>query len=158
MTAHAEGTFTVASWEEDTFQDLAGQEEKLTKARMGFQLSGDLAGDLVSDTFMYYREDGTAEYTGLQRFTGQIAGRSGTCVISSAVSLTLNGDVTHWVVDQGTGDLAGLHGQGTFPFDAIEHGPGCPGSGFDCVDCPPATGTCDDSFDLNYTGQIDFAP
>ena len=46
MTAHAEGTFTVASWEEDTFQDLAGQEEKLTKARMGFQLSGDLAGDL----------------------------------------------------------------------------------------------------------------
>ena len=73
MTAHAEGTFTVASWEEDTYQDLTGQEEKLTKARMGFQLSGDLAGDLVSDTLMYYREDGTAEYTGLQRFTGQTA-------------------------------------------------------------------------------------
>ena len=30
---------------------------------------------------MYYREDGTAEYTGLERFTGQIAGRSGTCVM-----------------------------------------------------------------------------
>src|SRR5437899_1360962 len=81
MTSHhAAGTFTVASWEEDTYQDLASQ-EKLTKARMGFQLTGDLVGDLVSDSLMYYREDGSAEYTGLQRFTGQIAGRSGTCVM-----------------------------------------------------------------------------
>src|SRR5262249_58273861 len=71
MTAHAEGRFTVASWEEDTYQELAGK-EKLTKARMGFQLSGDMAGDLVSDTLMYYRDDGTAEYTGVQRVAGQI--------------------------------------------------------------------------------------
>jgi hypothetical protein len=91
-------------------------------------------------------------------FSGTVNERSGTCVISSAVSLTRNGDVTHWVVDQGTGDLAGLHGQGTFQGDAIEHGPGCPVSGFDCTDCPPATGTCDDSFTLESTGQIDFAP
>jgi hypothetical protein len=91
-------------------------------------------------------------------FSGTVNGRSGTCVASSTVALTRNGDVTHWVVDQGTGDLAGLHGQGTNPTDAIEHGPGCPVSGFDCSDCPPATGTCDDSFDLTFTGQIDFAP
>src|SRR5207249_3494232 len=91
-------------------------------------------------------------------FSGTVNGRSGTCVISVAVSLTRNGDVTHWVVDQGTGDLAGLHGQGTFQGDAIEHGPGCPARGFDCSVCPPATGTCDDSFDVFFTGQIDFAP
>ena len=91
-------------------------------------------------------------------FSGTVNGRSGTCVLSLEVSITRNGDVTHWVVDQGTGDLAGLHGQGTTQGDAIEHGPGCPGSGFDCTDCPPATGTCDDSFTLDYTGQIDFAP
>ncbi len=89
-------------------------------------------------------------------FSGTVNGRSGTCVFSLEVSITRNGDVTHWVVDQGTGDLAGLSGQGTFQND-IEHGPGCPGSGFDCTDCPPATGTCDDSFTLDYTGQIDFA-
>lgn len=91
-------------------------------------------------------------------FSGTVNGRSGTCVTSSQVALTRNGDVTHWVVDQGTGDLAGLHGQGTNPTDAIEHGPGCPVSGFDCSVCPPATGTCDDSFDVNFTGQIDFSP
>jgi len=93
-------------------------------------------------------------------FSGTVNERSGTCVISSAVSLTRNGDVTHWVADQGTGDLAGLSGQGTFQGDAIEHGSGCPvpGSGFDCVVCPPPTGTCDDSFTLYSTGQIQFAP
>src|SRR5437667_11678801 len=58
-------------------------------------------------------------------FSGTVNGRSGTCVFSLEVSITRNGDVTHWVVDQGTGGLAGLHGQGTFPVDAIENGPGC---------------------------------
>ena len=90
-------------------------------------------------------------------FSGTVNGLSGTCVFSLEVSITPNGDVTHWVVDQGTGGLAGLHGQGTTQ-EVSENGPGCPVSGFDCTDCPPATGTCDDSFDLNYTGQIDFAP
>jgi len=89
-------------------------------------------------------------------FSGTVNGRSGTMVFSLEVSITRNGDVTHWVVDQGTGDLAGLSGQGTTQND-IEHGPGCPGSGFDCTDCPPATGTCDDSFTLDYIGQIQFA-
>ena len=78
-------------------------------------------------------------------------------VFSYQVSITPNGEVPHWMVDQGTGGLAGLHGHGTNPTDAIENGPGCPVSGFDCTDCPPATGTCDDSFDLTYTGQIEFA-
>jgi hypothetical protein len=115
MTAHAEGTFTVASWEEDTFQDLAGQEEKLTKARMGFQLSGDLAGDLVSDTLMYYGEDGTAEYTGLQRFTGQIAGRSGTCVMIAGGGYNGGEARSTWriIPGSGSGALAGLEGSGT---------------------------------------------
>ena len=110
---HAAGTFTVASWEEDTYPDLAGQ-EKLTKARMGFQLTGDLAGELVSDSLMYYREDGTAEYTGLQRFTGQIAGRSGTCVMIADGGYNGGEARSAWRVipGSGTGDLAGLAGSG----------------------------------------------
>ena len=102
--------------------------------------------------------NGTVSIQASGVFSGTVNGRSGTCVISTTVTLTRNGGVTHWVVDQGTGDLAGLHGQGTNQGDAIEHGPGCPVSGFDCSVCPPATGACDDSFDLTWTGQIDFAP
>jgi len=113
MTAHAEGTFTVASWAEDIYEDLAG-EEKLTRARMGFRLSGDLAGDLVSDALMYYREDGTAEYTGLQRFSGQIAGRSGTCVMVADGGYDGGEARSTWRVipGSGSGDLAGLEGSG----------------------------------------------
>jgi hypothetical protein len=114
MTAHAEGTFTVASWEEDTYQELAGK-EKLTKARMGFQLSGDMAGDLVSDTLMYYRDDGTAEYTGVQRFAGQIGGRSGTCVMIADGGYDGGEARATWriIPGSGGGDLAGLEGTGT---------------------------------------------
>jgi len=113
MTARAEGTFTVASWEEDTYEDLDGQ-EKLTKARMGFRLRGDLNGDLVSDSLMYYREDGTAEYTGLQRFTGQVAGRSGSCVMIADGGYDGGEARSAWRVipGSGSGDLARLEGSG----------------------------------------------
>ena len=121
---------------------------------------GTLEGTVVGTERDVIHPNGNVTIQGSGVFSGTVNERSGTCVISSAVSLTPNGDVTHWVADQGTGDLAGLSGQGTFQGDAIEHGPGCPvpGSGFDCVVCPPPTGPCDDSFTLYSTGQIQFAP
>jgi hypothetical protein len=102
--------------------------------------------------------DGHITGLGSGVFSGTVNGRSGTCVFSYRVALAPNGTVAnHWVVDQGTGDLAGLSGQGT-TVSGIENGPGCPTSGFDCENCPPPTGTCDDSFTLNNEGQIQFAP
>jgi len=44
MTARAEGTFTVASWDEQTYQDLDGK-GKLTRAKVGYRLSGDIEGE-----------------------------------------------------------------------------------------------------------------
>jgi hypothetical protein len=121
---------------------------------------GTFVGTAVATERDVIHPDGTVTLQVSGVFSGTVNGRSGTCVLSQVASLTPNGDVTHWVVDQGTGDLAGLSGQGTFQGDGIEHGPGCPvpGSGFDCVVCPPPTGTCDDSFTLYSTGQIQFAP
>ena len=117
---------------------------------------GTFEGTWVGTERDVFRADGTGTVHSSGVFSGTVNGRSGTMVFSYHVTISRNGEVTHWVVNQGTGDLAGLSGQGTFQND-IEHGPGCPGSGFDCTDCPPATGTCDDSFTLDYTGQIDFA-
>lgn len=113
MTAQARGTFTVASWEENTYQELGGK-QKLAKARMGFRLAGDLEGDLVCDTFMYYREDGTAEYTGIQHFTGTLAGREGTCVMVADGTYDGTQARSAWRVipGSGTGALAGLSGTG----------------------------------------------
>ncbi len=114
MAASAAGTFTVTSWQEDTYAELGGK-EKITKAQMAFRLAGDLAGDLVSDTFMYYRADGTAEYAGLQRFTGEIGGRSGTCVMAADGGYDGTQARSNWrvITGSGTGGLAGLTGSGS---------------------------------------------
>src|SRR5713101_7257077 len=119
---------------------------------------GTFEGTWVGTERDRFHADGTGTVHSSCVFSGTVNVQSGTMVISlQAIINSRNGDVSHWVVDQGTGDLAGLHGQGTTQ-EVSENGPGCPGSGFDCTDCPPATGTCDDSFNLDYTGQIDFAP
>jgi hypothetical protein len=114
MTARAEGTFTVASWEEDTYQELDGK-AKLTRANVTYRLSGDIEGDATWAALMYYRDDGTAEYTGLQHVTGQIAGRAGTCVMEADGSFADGAARGTWRVipGSGTGALAGLRGSGT---------------------------------------------
>jgi hypothetical protein len=114
MTARAEGTFTVTSWAEDTYQELAGK-AKLTKATVGYRLSGDIEGDATWAAVMFYRDDGTAEFTGLQHLTGQIAGRAGSCVMVSDGTFSDGEARGTWRVIEGsgTGALAGLRGSGT---------------------------------------------
>ncbi len=64
---------------------------------------------------MFYRADGTAEYTGLQYVSAQIAGRSGTCVMVADGAFADGAASGTWRVipGSGTGDLAGLRGSGT---------------------------------------------
>lgn len=114
MAARAEGTFTVTSWAEDTYQELEGK-GKLTKAAVGYRLSGGIEGDATWDAVMCYRDDGTAEYTGLQHLTGQIAGRAGTCVMVADGTYSAGVARGTWRVIEGsgTGALAGLRGSGT---------------------------------------------
>jgi hypothetical protein len=115
---------------------------------------GTFEGTWVGTERDVFHADGTGMVYASGFFSGTVNGLSGTVVFSVQVSITPNAEVSHWEVNQGTGDLAGLHGHGTAP-EVGEHGPGCPVSGFTCTNCPPETGTCDDSFDLNYFGQID---
>ena len=62
MTVHAEGAFTVQSWDESTYQELGGA-AKLSKARMTFGYRGELQAEGTSDTLMCYADDGTAPAT-----------------------------------------------------------------------------------------------
>jgi hypothetical protein len=114
MTARAEGTFTVASWAEDTYQDLDGN-GKLTRAKVGYHLSGGIEGEATWEALMFYRADGTAEYTGLQQVTARIAGRSGTCVMVADGAFADGAASGTWRVipGSGTAGLAGLTGSGT---------------------------------------------
>ncbi len=79
-------------------------------------------------------------------FTGSLAGRSGTVRLTyyAAVPPIPGGSPVGnpWYVDKGTGDLAGLRGQGIWVH--FQH--------------PGPTPGCDDSFSSRYVGQISFGP
>ena len=109
----ATGTFTVSSWDENTYEELDGG-GKLTKATVRFAFSGDLEGQGQWDAVMCYRDDGTATFTGYQRNVGTLGGRPGTFVLRADGTFE-NGEAksTWQVVDgSGTGDLRGLTGSG----------------------------------------------
>src|SRR5437870_11265768 len=67
-------------------------------------------GTLVGTERDVIHPNGTVTGQASGVFSGTVNGRSGTCVFSLVVNV---GVANHWVVDQGTGDLAGLSGQGT---------------------------------------------
>lgn len=111
--AHAAGTFTVAGWDESTYQELAG-EGKLTRATMKFGLEGDIVGEATCDAVMCYRPDGTAVYTGIQRLEGSLAGVPGSFVVQADGEYSGGEARTRWQVIEGSGTdgLAGLTGSG----------------------------------------------
>jgi Protein of unknown function (DUF3224) len=114
MAEHVEGTFTVSAWEENTYAELEGK-GKLTKATVTFDFTGDLTAQGTWDAVMCYRPDGTAVFTGFQRMSGQVSGRSGTFVARADGTFSGGEARTEWeVVDgSGTGALARIRGSGS---------------------------------------------
>jgi hypothetical protein len=113
MTERAEGTFKVTAWDENTYEELDGK-QKLTKASMEFGYTGGLEAASRSETVMFYREDGTAAYAGLERLTGRIGDRSGSFVLRADGVFEGGAATTNWqVVDgSGAGELRGIRGTG----------------------------------------------
>ena len=64
--ARVSGTFTITSWNEDTYDELEGG-GKLTHAWGEQEFRGDITGDGAVHWLMAYRADGSARYTGQQR-------------------------------------------------------------------------------------------
>jgi Protein of unknown function (DUF3224) len=114
MPERAEGTFKVTSWDENTYEELDGK-EKLTKASMEFGYTGDLEATGKSETLMFYREDGTAAYTGLERMAGRLGDRSGGFILRADGTFDSGAARTTWLVvdGSGSGELRGLRGTGT---------------------------------------------
>lgn len=113
MAPKVEGSFQVTSWEEDTYEEL-GNGSKLTKVSIGQDFSGGLEASSSWHGQMFYREDGTAFYNGLQRFGGTLDGREGTFVADVEGGYD-GGDATSgWTVVSGSGTagLVGLAGSG----------------------------------------------
>jgi Protein of unknown function (DUF3224) len=118
----ATGAFTISSWDEDTYEELAGG-GKLTKAHVVFAFTGDLEAEGAWDAVMCYGGDGTAVFTGFQKMAGKLNGQSGSFVLRADGSYAGGEAKSTWQVLAGSasGDLQGLHGSGS---SAATAGPG----------------------------------
>jgi hypothetical protein len=108
------GSFKVASWNEDAYEERDGH--RLTRASVNQQFEGDIAGEGAAEWLMAYRPDGTARFVGLQLVDGVLSGRRGTFVLETAGEF--DGGVARWeasvVPGSSTGELPGLSGAGHF--------------------------------------------
>jgi hypothetical protein len=114
MSPNVEGAFQVSKWDENTYEELGGG-SKLTKVSIVQGFSHGLDAEASWEGEMFYREDGTAYYTGLQRFVGTLDGREGTFVADTRGGYDGSTATSEWrvVPGSGTGALSGLSGTGT---------------------------------------------
>ena len=90
---------------------------------VGFDLVLGGATLLAPEATLRVQTDGSASFVGIERVTGTLAGRTGTFVLQDAGTLA-DGEVTGtWFVvpGSGTGELAGLCGEGGFTAVVGQH-------------------------------------
>ena len=110
----ATGTFTIKAWDEQPWAEL-DEAPKLTHARVTTTYTGDLEGEGTSGLLMAY-DQADAGYAGYERFVGSLHGRPGSFVLRLGGGFTDGAATTTWTVVEGsgTGDLAGLQGEGGY--------------------------------------------
>jgi hypothetical protein len=114
--SHATGTIEVTGWAPRPYDELDGA-ATLVSIEVTEVFHGDIEGQGRALMLQSLRADGSASFVGHERVTATLAGRSGTFVFQDSGTLTPGGDVVgRWFVvpASGSGELAGLRGEGTF--------------------------------------------
>jgi hypothetical protein len=118
MSTNLTAKFDITGWEEEPLDD-APESRKLTRAQVTKSYSGDIDGTSILDYVMAYADDGTATFVGMERITGEVAGRRGTLVLRHVGSFAdgaAKASVTI-VAGAGSDDLATAIGGGDFLAD-----------------------------------------
>jgi len=113
MATTVNGTFEIKNWDEKPYNEMEGG-PKLTHAVISLAYHGDIEGESALDYFMAYPSESSAFFVGMERVTGRIGDRSGSYVLQHSGTFA-NGTATDnysVVPGSGTGDLAGLQGEG----------------------------------------------
>jgi hypothetical protein len=113
-TGTATGTFKIKAWDEQPWAEVEGA-PKLTHARVTTAYTGDLEGEGTYELLMAY-DGADAAYAGFERIVGSLDGRSGSFVLRLAGGFEGGAARTTWTVVErsGTGELAGLKGEGGY--------------------------------------------
>jgi Protein of unknown function (DUF3224) len=118
----ATGRIEVDSYQSQPYHEHADGPQ-LVEINVRERFSGDIQGDGVVRFLQAARKDGSASFVGIERVTGRIAGRDGSFLLQDAGVLqggTVSGE---WSVipGSGTGELAGLRGEGGFAAELGQH-------------------------------------
>jgi len=119
----ATGTIAVQVWQPEPYDEPA-QGPALVRIHVEEDFSGDITGRGVATFLQTLNPDGSATFCALERVTGSLAGRQGTFVLQDSGKLGADGSVSGtWFVvpGSGTGELAGLRGEGSFEARVGEH-------------------------------------
>jgi hypothetical protein len=111
----ANAIITVHTYEPESYENPTDG-PGLLRIHVAETFSGDIEGVGVVEFLQAARADGSASFVGIERITGTVAGRQGTFLLQDAG--TVEGSVVEggWFVvpGSGTGQLAGLRGEGGF--------------------------------------------
>jgi uncharacterized protein DUF3224 len=110
----AKSKITVQSSEAKPYDQTTSP--KLVELHLTETFTGDIEGESPVRALQVLRDDKSACQVSIQRFRGKLAGRHGTFILQGAETVE-NGKIkaTWFVVPgSGTGDLAGLRGEGGF--------------------------------------------
>jgi hypothetical protein len=120
MKKTAKARFAIKSWDEKPYSEGEGL-PKMTRASVKKTFTGDLDGEGQVEYLMLYRADGSATFLGMERVTGRIGDRRGSFVLqrTGVFENGLAKESYTVVPGSGTGDLAGLKGEGK---SAVGHG------------------------------------
>ncbi len=121
----AKSTYSVKKWNESAYDEISPG-MKMTKASVEYAFTGELEGSAAVEYLMFYshvdekdQHGSSAMYTGLIRFIGTVAGKSGSFVMSdngkfeggTALSMIRIAD------GSGTDALRGISGNGSYRAD-----------------------------------------
>lgn len=111
-------THRATGWINVTHYDLRpyGDEnaDALTDVHLTQDFTGGLSGTGVARLLMAQLPDGSAHFAGIERFTGTLAGRTGSFLLRNTGVLKDNTVTAEWLILPGsaTGELTGLNGTG----------------------------------------------
>ena len=111
----ANAVITVHKYEPSAYDEPA-QGPVLSRIHVEESFSGDITGDGVVEFLQAALADGSASFVGIERVTGEIGGRRGTFLLQDAGTVQGNVVSGDWFVipGSGSGELAGLRGEGGF--------------------------------------------
>ncbi|MCH9681868.1 MAG: DUF3224 domain-containing protein [Deltaproteobacteria bacterium] len=129
-------TFVLDAFEQaDPYDEVDGV--PLARAEIRKTFSGDIVGTGAVQMLSARSADGGAGYVALERITGTIGGRKGSFALLHIGTMSDGATWGRWPVvpGSGTGELAGLRGEGTIEI----HGDGTHAFHLD-IELPPTAG------------------